>query len=397
MSSMAAKLNVVLVVAAFVAVGAAAAGEPRYVFWQAGNGIWRQPLASTTGKAECIYNITSQGPEVDQLAVDATHVYWGELWCMNRARHDGTGIERCWLDLNQTRYGYGLVDNMVLFNRTLYYQTQADYHLYAVELDGPAGALPVQDLGRFGYSGNGGMNGQLAATTDADGAVVLYWGLDESESGPTGEVVSWMPSVGGAPKVLLSSIAFPRGIGALPSGGGVAGGYNNGPSLVGFGGATISNAGPPGASGVEPCSLEVVGDLNAVVVAYVGQPGSPYGIYRLDLATGTWAALNTQSAWSPCYVHVAPLAGGAPTVHEVSPSSGPQAGGGTLFALGAGFADSKQLACRFGQAVPSAATFHTPEVIECQVPPSPIAGKALVQVTNDGSVWSAQQVFYTYK
>ena len=51
----------------------------------------------------------------------------------------------------------------------------------------------------------------------------------------------------------------------------------------------------------------------------------------------------------------------------------------------------------FGNLVPATAIFHKETVLECVLPPSvPEAGKALVQITNDGKAYSTDQVFYTF-
>jgi hypothetical protein len=96
------------------------------------------------------------------------------------------------------------------------------------------------------------------------------------------------------------------------------------------------------------------------------------------------------------YVTGQPLATNVPSVTEVAPASFPQVFEGNVLVSGSGFLKGSSLQCRFGGAVVTNAIYHMDSVIECQVPSSPVAGKALLQVTNDGLLWSNDQVFVEY-
>eukprot|EP00762_Andalucia_godoyi_P007749 ANDGO_01740.mRNA.1 hypothetical protein len=96
------------------------------------------------------------------------------------------------------------------------------------------------------------------------------------------------------------------------------------------------------------------------------------------------------------YLTGQPRGGNVPIVREISPAAVPQTFSQTILVSGSNFVNSKDLQCRFGKAVVTKAVFHMDSVIECTVPQCAVPGQAMVQVSNDGLLWSRDQVFIEY-
>jgi hypothetical protein len=122
----------------------------------------------------------------------------------------------------------------------------------------------------------------------------------------------------------------------------------------------------------------------------------------IDLNSGNGTIIMPSVDFDSCmgmFVVGNPPAANLPMINQIAPVAGPQrsAQGATIFVAGANFQNSAMLACRFGGAVGTAAIFHMNSVIECVLPSSPVAGRARVQVTNDGMTFSSDMVFYTFQ
>eukprot|EP00762_Andalucia_godoyi_P002722 ANDGO_03355.mRNA.1 hypothetical protein len=98
---------------------------------------------------------------------------------------------------------------------------------------------------------------------------------------------------------------------------------------------------------------------------------------------------------SPAIANTPPAPLPVPTVSSVSPSSGSRSSGKlTVAVAGANF--GAHASSLWGGTIPSPCTYSSPAVVFCSVPKSPVAGQALVQVSNDGFRFSTDKVFFTY-
>jgi hypothetical protein len=84
-----------------------------------------------------------------------------------------------------------------------------------------------------------------------------------------------------------------------------------------------------------------------------------------------------------------------PVVTGLNPKSGPRNGQKQMVAVsGANF--KKGAVSLWGGVVSSPCIYSSSTVLFCSVPQSPIAGQALLQISNDGQAYSAQKVYFTY-
>jgi len=83
-------------------------------------------------------------------------------------------------------------------------------------------------------------------------------------------------------------------------------------------------------------------------------------------------------------------------IMELSPPQGSVEGGTKVVIKGTGFVNSGDLSCRFGTVFGTQATFISAEAMSCISPPSPVAGASRVSVSNDGIIFSIQEVYYRY-
>lgn len=248
----------------------------------------------------------------------------------------------------------------------------------------------------------GVMEGGLSAMRGATGPTMLFWGLHASNINPDGRVLS-APAVPGAKATVINrgTAQTPTGVTVLPQLSGVVFGARYATADVyrmsTTGGSVTKIPGPANSTGLGVESIAVIPGTSKLMVAQNGVSGTPYGLFTLDMATGAWEPFNAQPHMLPYSIGFARVAAPtAPTVTEVSPSSGPQDANTTVFVIGSGFKPSPSLACLFGRSVLVRASFQTSEVVKCVAQPSPVAGKAQVQVTNDGVHYSTQLVYFTY-
>ena len=246
------------------------------------------------------------------------------------------------------------------------------------------------------------MNGGLSAMRGATGPTMLFWAVDGD--GTLGHVMS-APAVAGAGATIINQDAlyFPRFVTALSNLSGVvfAGERNRVVYRISAtGGSVTTIPGPPNCTGLSYNGFTVIPNTTKLMVALIGgavNPTGNYGLYTLDLSTGTWELFHAlQVGTYLASVRVGGFRMTGLTVTEVSPSSGPQDANTTVFVVGTGFKQSPSLACLFGGTMLVHAAFQTSEVVRCVAPPSPVPGKAEVQVTNDGGDFSTQPVYFTY-
>lgn len=248
----------------------------------------------------------------------------------------------------------------------------------------------------------GGMNGGISALSSGTGHPTLFWGIDAGEAGPHGQILS-MPAVAGATPTVLngSTINSPTGVAASPLLHTVMFGNADGVDatiyeVASAGGDVTTRAGPPNVTGLSVSSTVVVPGSLLLVAAMTGPPGTPFGLYTLDLRLGDWQPFNTQQLAFPSNLGVAGTQSTLPKVTQVSPTHGPHTANTTVYVIGAGFKPLPALACMFGRKVVVHATYRTTGVVSCVAPPSPEVGPIIVQVTNDGTDYSWEPVEFTY-
>ena len=145
---------------------------------------------------------------------------------------------------------------------------------------------------------------------------------------------------------------------------------------------------------------------NTLIVCATPRGGTGYSLVigAIDLTSGAGSVLVPAgtTGFDTCMgmsVLGNPPPAVIPVVAEIAPTSGPQkaAPGATVFVSGSQFQQTATLACRWGRAVTTAAIFHMGSVVECVLPSSPVAGRAWLQITNDGVTFSTDPIYYTFE
>eukprot|EP00762_Andalucia_godoyi_P006968 ANDGO_07685.mRNA.1 hypothetical protein len=108
-----------------------------------------------------------------------------------------------------------------------------------------------------------------------------------------------------------------------------------------------------------------------------------------------WTAVPSSFMQNIVVVNPVPPSLPPPAVNSISPSSGSRnSGQQTVVVSGSNFRPGAS--SLWGGAIASPCIFSSSSIIFCTVPKSPVAGQALVQVSNMEGVFSTDKVFFTY-
>jgi len=250
------------------------------------------------------------------MVADNEYVYWGlynTSWYVARAKHDGTEINLTWLPCDGSVCGTGLIYNWVVdtINNVLWYQTQADYSLCALDLT----TMSANNYGQYVYIGGGGLNGQmqLYRAPGTNEAIGLLWGLDEGESDTQGGCIVYMDITNGpsTPRTVTCQFDFQRPGVIFPNTNiTVIGGYDTSGTLLAvdiFSGQVYASY-PPIQTPVNPCSAAtdlVTGDV------YIGAPGADGdigGVFQLEITSKQYKLIVDPSSQISCMACVCNVA-----------------------------------------------------------------------------------------
>jgi hypothetical protein len=140
-------------------------------------------------------------------------------------------------------------------------------------------------------------------------------------------------------------------------------------------------------NGLSLSSVRIVGQTAYVLASKA--------IYSLSLAQadfGTWKLIqNKFRLLLPAYIRVS-VVNLLPELTKLTPTAGPMAGNTTVYALAIGLTGSTAF-CLFGGVISVPGQVLTDQLMSCVTPPSPVAGNASVQVSNDNVNWSNPLTF----